>query len=391
MQIKGLLFVISLLFITVAKSQNSSNAKPLRIAVFAQLYLDSAFSKDGIYKHDLQMPKYMLSGLDFTEGFLLALDSIPNAANVEVHFYDLRDNRLNISSLKKENTFDSVNLIIGAVSGNDYRQLAAIALQYQIPFLSVTFPNDGGITQNPFTILLNPTISAHCHAIIKFLLQHQKNSNLILLQKKGTQDEKIKDYLDVYNRTKTGKKLLEWSHHIASDSFKTEDIIDLLDSTRQNIVICGSFDENLAAQCLNISSSLKTYKIQYAGPPSWETMKELQLPKHKDKTIYFPTSFFNNGSSDYLNFQKIFLAKTEGKASDVSFRGYDVALNFIQLLLHHKSEFINQLNDTSYQKLIEYNIQPVFLNKGPRADYFENKNVYIIKKSNGISVKMGKF
>ncbi|MFN9711031.1 MAG: hypothetical protein ACK55K_06445 [Bacteroidota bacterium] len=391
MQIKGLLFAISLLFITVAKSQNSSDVKPLRIAVFAQLYLDSAFTKDGLYKHDLQMPKYMLPGLDFTEGLLLALDTIPEAENVEVRLYDLRDSRLNISSLKKEKIFDSISLIIGAVTGNDYRQLSAIALQYQIPFLSATFPNDGGITQNPFTILLNPTISAHCNALIQFLLQYQKKSNLILLQKKGIQDEKIKNHLEIYNRTKTGKKYLNWSQHIASDSFKTEDIVDLLDSTRQNIIMCGSFDENLAIQCLNTSSSLKTYKIQYIGPPNWETMKELQLPKHKDKTIYYSTSFYNDGSSEFVNFQKIFLTKTEGKASDISFRGYDVAINFIPLLIHHKNDFINQLNDTTYQKLIEYNIQPVFLNKGPRPDYFENKNVYIIKKSNGISVKMGKF
>jgi hypothetical protein len=386
-----LLVTISFLISSVIKSQDNTAVVPMRVAVFTQLYLDSAFTEERLYKHEMQIPKYILPGLDFAEGLLIAADSLKQSENLEIGIYDTRSREQKIETLKNNNLFDSVHLIIGAVSGNDYRQLSDIALNYQIPFLSATFPNDGGVTKNPFTILLNPTIGVHCNAIIQFIQQSFPNSNLIFIQKKSAQDEKIKRMLESSNQSKGNKKALKWSTYIASENFHIDSVAHLLDSTKQNLIFCASFDERLATQCLNYPVYLKSYNLHFIGLPHWETLKEINLPKHKDKIIYYPTAFYNDGSTDFLNFQKIFLEKTQGKASDIAYKGYDAGMNFLQLLIKHKNNLINQINDPAFQKLIKYNFQPVKSSIKSQPDYFENKSVYLIKKQNGITTKMGKF
>jgi hypothetical protein len=391
MQKRWLLLVVSLLTLSVLKSQNNNPPAPLRIAVFTQLYLDSAFTSERVYKHDVLMPKYILPGLDFMEGLLIAADSLRNAGNVEIRIYDTKSDQQKITTLEKNNLFDSIHLIIGAVSGNEYKLLSDIALAHQIPFLSATFPNEGGVKNNPFTIILNPTIGVHCNAIVQFIQQYFFASRLIFLQKKTSQDNRLRTMFIQANQNSGLKKSLKWIEHNASDTFKIDDIIPLLDSTRQNLIICASFDEKLATQCLNYKSDLKPYEIQFIGLPHWETLREVNLTKHNNKTIYFPTAFFNDGSSDFEIFQRIFQEKTLGKASDIAFKGYDAAVNFIQLLIKHQQNFINQINDAQFQKMIHYNIQPVLSAQTKQPDYFENKRIYIIKKTNGLSTKMGKF
>ena len=391
MKIKWLFILIGIVTFFQMSAQDITHKQPLRVGVFASLFLDSAFSANGTYKYDMQMPKHLLPGLDFTEGMLIALDSLAETDNLEVRIYDIKSRNQQINYLKNRNLFDSLDLIIGAVSGTDYRQLADIALQFQVPFLSATQPNDGGITQNPFTIIINPTISVHCKAIFNFLQQRFATANLIFLQKKGAQDVKIKQYFDSYNLSKNGSKALKWTYHLTQDSLNMAEIEFLFDSTKQNVIICGSFDEKLASECLNLPPSYKSYNIQYVGLPNWETLKELNQPRHKEKTIYYPTAFYNDGSAGFQNFQHTFQEKTQGKASDIAYKGYDLGINFIQLLRKYQFNFINQLNDISFQNFINYNIQPVKLSGKTQPDYFENKRIYLIKKNNGLTSSSGKF
>ncbi|MFN9115588.1 MAG: hypothetical protein ACK5XN_36500, partial [Bacteroidota bacterium] len=337
------------------------------------------------------MPKHLLSGLDFTEGSLIGLDSIIASDKVEVHYFDLKSKQHNINRLTTNHTFDSLDLLIGAVSGNDYKQLADIALSYQIPFLSATFPNEGGIIKNPYTILLNPTINVHCQAIVDFIQQTFPTGNIIYFKKNGQQEEKIYNNIFLFNKKKYPKSRTNWNIYTPVDTMNLADINRLLDTSKQNILICGSLEEKFNIEFLKITSAIKSGNYHLIGMPNWETLKELQQNKHKSKTIYFSASFFNDGSKPYVSFSQKFMEKTNGKPSDIAYRGYDACFNFINLLIKHRGNFINQLNDQTFRQLIDYNIQPVKNPTQNTPDYFENKRVYIIKRTNGISSKAGKF
>jgi hypothetical protein len=389
----SLKFILPLLLICLCgtvQSQETSQKTPLRVGIFISLYLDSTFTNDTAYNYDMQMPRHILSGLDFAEGALIGLDTIVTS-DAEVLFYDLKSKNQTIEALRSSNSFDSLDLIIGAVSGNEYRSLSEMASERHIPFLSATFPNDGGISGNPFTILLNPTIGVHCQAIARFVQQTFPTGNVIYFRKTGLQEDKIYQNLYLFHQKQYPKSKTRWSSYIPSDSMDIAEIESLLDTARQNILICGSLEEKFNTDFLAMTSVLRQNNLHLMGMPNWETLKELQQNKHKSKTCYYSTSFFNDGSQPFISFQEKFTGKTNGKPSDIAYRGYDAAYYFINLLLKHRNNFINQLNDTSFVQLIDYQILPVKNTPQSQPEYFENKRIYIIRRSQGTNTKVGKF
>ena len=387
MRIITILFV-SLLFSATVQAQNESFNRPLRVAVFAQLFLDSTFSATGEYEYEDEMPRHVLPGLDFTEGLLLALDSISTQTPIEVHILDLRSTEQSIQALEEGLFFDSTDLIIGAVSGNDYRQLAEKALLYNIPFLSATFPNDGGITQNPFTILLNPTLPNHLKAIVQFVRKKCINYNVLYLRKKGSQEDKLASLVNAANQSKSGIPVANWKSQSFPDTLDVLLLQSLLDSTKKNLIISGSLDDKWAQQLLSFSPSSPAYEIEYMGMPNWETLKELNLPKHQDKTVYYPTAFYKEGNKLAEQFALNFIEKTNGKPSDLAYKGYETGICFIPKLLKEKYNFLNQITNASCNMFTNYQIEPVYLNQSLQPDYFENKNSYIIQKSKGTATSV---
>src|SRR5690606_17129358 len=62
-----------------------------KIAIFAPLYLDSAFDASLSYRHGNSFPKYINPGLEFYEGADLAIDSLRREGiALEIFVYDSR-------------------------------------------------------------------------------------------------------------------------------------------------------------------------------------------------------------------------------------------------------------------------------------------------------------
>ena len=64
---KGIYFSIAflILFVQNRHSFAQSNTSKQRIAVFAPLYLDSAFDATNTYRYDKSFPKFINPGLEF--------------------------------------------------------------------------------------------------------------------------------------------------------------------------------------------------------------------------------------------------------------------------------------------------------------------------------------
>src|SRR6202012_249409 len=61
----------------------------LRLALFAPLYLHSAFDASGNYRYDKGFPKFINPGLEFYEGAQMALDTLAKEhVQLDVRIYD---------------------------------------------------------------------------------------------------------------------------------------------------------------------------------------------------------------------------------------------------------------------------------------------------------------
>src|SRR3954468_11220636 len=93
-------FLLALAFVLIHKSAFSQNDSlrvdsvhyKHKVAIFAPLYLDSAFDGSNEYRYGKNVfPKFINSGLEFYEGAQLAIDSLSKeGAQLEYYVFDTR-------------------------------------------------------------------------------------------------------------------------------------------------------------------------------------------------------------------------------------------------------------------------------------------------------------
>lgn len=378
---KVLLVVFSLLILVNGNAQMNTG-KPLKIAVFAPVYLDSAFSEGSYKLGKSYLPKYMLPGLDFYNGVMMAVDSLnAEKAPVEVLFYDSKSIENPIPNLLTQPELQDVSLIIASFNTRaEIKLLADFALEKNIPLISATYPNDGGITANPFFVLINPTLTAHIEAIYRFTHRFYPAENITLLRKKGNVEDMIQNTFNDMNKRTPGIPLKIKTAEL-TDGFTASQITAYLDSNKQNIIICGTLNETFGTNLSRALASSKSYRVVAIGMPTWDGLRDIS----KDIEIVYSTPY-NLNRTDKLNvqFADNYKLKYAGRPGDMAFKGYEAMYHFTKLLLKYNNQLINHLSDKEYKLFNDFDIQPVRNNKaGTIPDYLENKKLYFIRKVDG--------
>src|SRR5215203_1563937 len=275
-----------LLLIANCLLQNDAFAQaqiPLRqkVAVFAPLYLDSAFSGSS-YRYDKTFPKFLNPGLEFYQGVQWALDSFQKkGAPLEVFIYDSRSSKNPITQQLNNPELKDVQMIIAHANSNDVRILSSEAQRRKIPFISATFPNDAGITANPYLVILNSTLRTHCEAIYQYLEKYHRQDKIILFRKNGSQESQIRDYFNDAAKTTLSTPLkIEFAD--IGNNFSVTVLESHLDSARKNVCIAGSLDESFGTNLLEQLSSLTSiYPITLIGMPTWDAFN-FTRPEYKN-------------------------------------------------------------------------------------------------------------
>jgi ABC-type branched-subunit amino acid transport system substrate-binding protein len=383
---------IFFLFLLLLSALNNVHAqtKQYQVALFVPLYLDSAFDATETYRYGKTFPRHSISALEFYIGAEFALDSLAKEGrNLKVHVLDIRSTPTSITSMASNPLMDSIDLIIAPVTGSDYLQLANLAQQKQIPFVSASYPNDGGIKNNPYVLIANAKLNTHLQSIYNYVLRNLGTSRIIYARRKNPADDRIADIFKSLNQSGSGQ-VMKMETLILPDAVTPQDLAVKLDSSRENVIIAGSVDENfgrnLAVAALGNS---KTFAITMVGMPTWEGIKDLQRNEFKTLPIIFSNSFFDTGETWSHSFEDAYKRKTYSKPTDLAFKGFELVWYFSGLLSKYDSSFMQHLDDNSFNILTDYDFKPIQWNKssgGP--DYYENKRVYIIKRLNGVTTRL---
>ncbi|MFT3680412.1 MAG: ABC transporter substrate-binding protein [Ferruginibacter sp.] len=388
-------FLVTLFFLSAifslqqatAQTADSTPVKRYRVGVFAPLYLDSVFSVAGNFRFKEGMPKFIVPAVDFINGVQAGLDSFKTEhENVDVYIYDTKSYTQPLSSLIRNKKLDSLDLLIGAVRDFEYKYLANLALAKHIPFISASYPNDGGVTENPFVVILNSTLKAHCEAIYSYLLQNHGTNKIFLCRRTGQQEDRVAGYFKAINE-QDGKPLLNIQTINVDSAFTAATLKPKLDSNRHTVVIGASLDEgfanSLTAACYEF---YEKYPLTLIGMPNWDGFKSLvKKDAYDDFPIFYTTPYFNTKNDENSKVViNAFAAKLKGKPSDMAFKGFECAQVFIKMLTKYPGDFMSHLNDKTFKMYSEYNLKPVMLKKtGTVPDYFENKHLFFVRILNG--------
>lgn len=388
---KSCLLVTILIFISscliLPASAQKDSMPTYRVGIFAPLYLDSIFTNTGTIRYNDAIPKFMTPGIEFVHGAQIALDSMKTGKeNIDAFIYDTKSYTESIAQLISNKKLDNLNIIIGSVKDLEFKQLADFAHTKNIPFISATYPNDGGITSNPFLVIVNSTLKAHCEAIFSYLIQNHGTDKIFLCRQKGAQEDKVASYFRMINGQE-GKPLLD-IQTLNFDSIVSPGLLkNRLDSTRQTVIIGGSLDEtfatNLTTACFEVHLS---YPLTLLGMPNWDNFKALvKKDRYADFPIYFTTPYFNSKWDTYSKMlNTAYSKKYKGKASDMAFKGFECTYLFTKLVTKYPGNEMNHLNEKGLKVFSDFNFRPVMLKKdAPLPDYFENKHLYFIKIMNG--------
>lgn len=368
-------------FVAGTEAQTDS-VTPLKIAVFAPVYIDSAFSFDNYKLGKANLPKYMLPGLDFYNGVMMAVDSLnAEKAPVEVLFYDSKSVAFPIEQILTDPEFSHLSLIIASFNTrNEVKPLADYALEQNIPLISATYPNDGGLTGNPFFVMINSQLTTHLEAVYKYLHYTYPLENIIMFRKKGNIEDAIQRILMDMNKKTAGLPIKLHPVEL-TEGFTATQVTGYLDSTRQNIVLCGALDETFAINLAKALSNAKNYRVSVIGMPTWDGLKDIG----RNLDIVYSTPY-SPIRSDKLSKQLIskYRAKFAGRPSDMFFRGFESMYHFTKLLGKHGNNLINNLSDNDFKIFDEFDIQPVRSHKeGGVPEYLENKKIYFVRKVDG--------
>ena len=375
------IFLSCIISITI---QHSLAQKLMKVAVISPVFLDTAFNGNDFKSGMNYLPKYMLPGLDFYNGIMFAIDSLQKEdIQLEVNIYDSKNAHRSLSSLVFSGELNKANLIIAScTSKNEVKQLGDFALSNKIPFISATFPNDGGIENNPYFIMLNSNLYTHFEQLYRYIQKNHGSQNIVLCKKKGNAENILQSYFTDINVNASIPLVIKTAE--LSDNFDAKDLQPFLDSTEDNLLICSSLNEVFGLKLVKtIAGIKKTYNSTVLGMPTWESMKDFDRMEFGNglDIVYSSPFYFNKKESPCKDLIKNYRSKFISRPSDMFFKGYECMYRFGKILSLHNNITVNHISDNNIKVFNDFDIEVSRNRKDNTYMYLENKKIYIIKRS----------
>jgi hypothetical protein len=301
--------------------------------------------------------------------------------------HDTKSREKSLSLLLVEPEIAGASFIIGSfTTKEELKKVADFALAKNIPLISATYPNDGGITANPNLVIINPTLATHIEGMFRYVQRNHSIDNIVLFRRKSDQMDKhiMETIMEASKKNSAIPVRIRYVE--VSDAFNRQEIISQLDSNKRNVVIGATLNEGFAGNLVKALSGVKaSYETTVIGMPTWDNMKELNKAEAKGVEIVYSTPYNYQKSDRFLSRMSAnYKLRFNGRASDMVFKGYEAMYHFSKLYLKHGAAFRSNLSDRDYRITNEFDIQATKLKKeNATADYLENKKLYYVKKQDG--------
>jgi len=384
--LRRILFCYFLLFTVsfIHAQQTSLPANKQKIAVLAPLYLDSAFDGNNYKLTGINLPKYILPGLDFYHGVNTAIDSLQKENTpVDVIIYDTKQagglNSL-LANIKQQN----VAMILASFNNSaEQKTVSDFSFSENIPVISATYPNDANLGMNPFFVMVNSSLKTHVDAMYNYVQRNYAKNKILFITKSGVFESRIKNQFD--NLSKQYKSL-SYKTLVLPDNYDPSYLLSSLDSTKQNLVICGSLNDNFGLSVVRTISAAASYKTTVIGMPTWESDEAFNNTDCNGVEVVYSTPYnYSRTDKTGASLTNLYKLQHNGRPSDMYFKGFETMYHFSKLLVKYHTNMLNNISESSSYKIAnDFNFQPVRLSKESYApDFLENKKLYFVKKIDG--------
>lgn len=359
---------------------NSSKKERYRVDILMPLNLDVLVQDNKpVYKTP---PQHAVPAINFYEGVKLAVEALNKQEHkLDIHIHDISSRNKGIRRFIDDPGFQQTDLIIGYVQSSEIPELAIFAKNHQINFLSVLSPSDAGIIDNPYFLLVQPTLTTHTQKLVDYALnKHPLNPKyLFYLDDTPVQKESLNQL----------EKSLNQEEYIEIDCaksiFNKDSLVTIFDSTRTNIIFINILSTTIASSVLKELSGLTSnYRFEVYGMPSWKTLNGINT---KDSfpglEIYYTSPFYYElNSRPGKELSETYKKQYGPEPSEMVFRGFESLYWMADLLKKYGNRFNDHIHDVRAVPFTRYTISPTWNEKNDFL-YMENKNLYIFHYKDG--------
>lgn len=352
-----------------------------RVDVLLPLHLN-VLVKDGkaAYK---KPPEYAVGAINFYEGISLAANALNNQhLKLEINIHDITDLNEKPETLISSKKLDNTDLILGYVQSNDIPELAGFAKKKHINFVSALSPADADTKDNPYFILIQPTLNTHLNQLVSFAAKKYNHNPKFILFSKNKDGEKAA-YQEIKKSLETNKNTKEID--CSQFNFTPESLAKQFDSTKVNVLFISILDIEHTEKILNALATLPaSYRFEIFGMPSWKYLKGLtQTSTYMKLSIHYTTPFYydpTTASGKYVNSE--YNLTYGGEPSEFVYRGYESIYWLGHLLERYGTRFNTRIKDVSAAPFTRFEFKNAH-SKDNDFLYLENDNLYVMHYQNG--------
>lgn len=353
-----------------------------RIDILLPLYLDELV-KNNKPAYKGKVPEKSAAALAFYEGVRLAADTLAHSDryHADIYVHDIGAANASVEKLLAKDSLKETDLILGFVPTQNVTALAKYAKEKQVNFVSLFSPSDAGIRDNPYFILLNPTLKSHSDFIVSSIEKKYPRQNIILYKRsKVSLDSTACSYFTEGDELK---------HLVTIDCDQVPDsayLDSLFDKTAMNVLLMPVMDNTYAEVLLKqLKNSFPDHNFDVYGMPSWKsvtaTKKMTELGEHISVNITQPYYFDPTVSSGQV-LAAMYRKAFGGKPSELSYRGFESVYWFTDLLSKYGTIFNQKTNDDGMAIFTRFDLKPKW-DKENNFYYTENRHLCIYHYQGG--------
>ena len=336
------------------------------------------------------IPKKSRMALEYYEGILVALDNLRGKGfDYNVKVYDTENNTAKVGQILAEPEMKNMNLIIGPIYNRPLKTVADFARQHQIYHVSPLSPSKKITHNNPYYLVANPSVEAHCAAMYDYISKNFSNKKIIVISGDDGREQNLANlFYQFANKNNSAESYP--SANITQVTYidqSEEELESYFSAGQQNIIIVTSFKELQVADMLRkIHFFHNRYQIALFGMPNWTELEALDLEYLVNLNFHISSPIWvNEFSPEHQQFKQAYKAKFSTFPSENAIKGYDLMGSFAQMMQTYGTNFGLYLNEINQKGVYaNYSFEPSSLHKYKNSnsittDFFENVNLHILR------------
>lgn len=336
-----------------------------------------------------EAPEKSRLAVQFYSGAQIALAQLSSQENINMvaDVWDTQANDIDFQKLISNPKLEKSSVFIGPVRSTHVKSFAEWTKKRRKILVSPESPNADLSTQNPDFVQINPSLRAHCEAI----LRHIRNSNrpdAITLVCKQKESDRLSYFQDANSALGGSTALAELIVPDEASNFDKIDLKKYLKAGRTAIFVLPTWaSQDFVMAFLRKLKEVKgANRVAVYGMPQWRDFETIDPEYFSTLNVHISAaSWIDYSLPEVKDFQQKFYDATGTIPDEDGFNGYDVTLFVGRMLGKYGLSFPEHLDEVetatlrgkcSFSKIFSAGAVDDARNS---PDYWENTFVHILK------------